>query len=200
MKNKLNNSKQVSILSTKRGFWQFIYDHIPLEAEFKKRWLNKYTRAGFFLGAILGALFGMYMVESQKVTIKDVGQIISTPVVGVKAEKPQVPCDYDPITYIRCRGEELGYSNKVITTAIRIARAESNFRPLVKNPSSTATGIFQFINSTWHRYCAGKNVYDYKDNIDCFYKLYAEQTERYSKKGLVYDFNDWDASRHAWEE
>jgi muramidase (phage lysozyme) len=32
---------------------------------------------------------------------------------------------------------------------LRIARCESNFRWDAKNPSSTASGVFQFLSSTW---------------------------------------------------
>lgn len=112
----------------------------------------------------------------------------------------ETPCDFDAITYIRCRGEQLGHSNRVIKTAIRIARAESNFRPDAKNPKSSATGVFQFLWSTWDAYRCEGEKWDFVDNVNCFYKVYEQQTARYAKKGLIYDFNDWNASRSKWEE
>lgn len=33
--------------------------------------------------------------------------------------------------------------------ALRVAKCESGLNPLAKNPSSTATGIYQFLDSTW---------------------------------------------------
>ena len=166
-----------------------------------KRNAVTYRRNSLLAAATLGLLFGLIVAPTiykwiNPPMLDPKGTVIDIKPIEVKAI--EIKCDYDPITYIRCRGEQLGYSNKVITTAIRIARAESNFRPMAKNPTSTATGIFQFINSTWHSYCKGKNIYDFKDNIDCFYKVYAEQTTRYAKKCLIYDFNDWNASKAVW--
>lgn len=34
-------------------------------------------------------------------------------------------------------------------TALAIAKCESNFNPLAQNSTSSAGGVFQFINSTW---------------------------------------------------
>lgn len=33
--------------------------------------------------------------------------------------------------------------------ALSIARCESGLNPLAKNPNSSASGVFQFLNSTW---------------------------------------------------
>ncbi len=48
--------------------------------------------------------------------------------------------------------------------AVRIARAESDFDPLAKNPHSTASGVFQFLDSTFHTYCIQK--YKLTDTIE----------------------------------
>jgi soluble lytic murein transglycosylase-like protein len=37
-----------------------------------------------------------------------------------------------------------------VSLALGIARCESRFDPKAKNPNSTASGVFQFIRSTWH--------------------------------------------------
>ena len=58
-----------------------------------------------------------------------------------------------------------------IYTALRIAKCESNYNPIAKNKSSSASGIYQFLNSTWSRSCSG-DVFNYKDNISCFMKFY----------------------------
>ena len=55
--------------------------------------------------------------------------------------------------------------------ALRIAWCESRYDSAAKNSSSSASGVFQFINKTWKKYCAG-NRFDAEDNIDCFVKLY----------------------------
>lgn len=46
---------------------------------------------------------------------------------------------------IRARWAGTGHEER----AVRIARCESGFDPLAKNRSSTAFGVFQFLNSTW---------------------------------------------------
>lgn len=151
---------------------------------------------GFFAGVILSKT--LWDIKHPKSTSpKPLGQTIQIKPIEVEAH--ETPCDFDAITYIRCRGEQLGYSNEVIMTAIRIARAESNFRPTAKNAKSSATGIFQFLWSTWDAYKCEGEKWNFVDNINCFYKLYGVQTERYAKKGLIYDFNDWNASRNKWD-
>lgn len=46
---------------------------------------------------------------------------------------------------IRARWAGTGHEER----AVRIARCESHFNPHAQNRSSTAYGIFQFLNSTW---------------------------------------------------
>ena len=150
--------------------------------------------AAFVLGSILGALFGCYLADGGSISIGSPEVLEQTiEVKAVEVTTPKIPCDYDAITYIRCRGQQLGYKDTDISVFVRIARAESNFNPLAKNKSSTATGIYQFINGTFHRYCTGKNVYNFVDNIDCFYKVL--ETDGYPKA-----LNHWNASRSKWEK
>ena len=56
------------------------------------------------------------------------------------------------------------------TLPLNIAWCESNFNPSVKNASSTATGIFQFLESTWEENCVG-DVLDPIANIRCGVRL-----------------------------
>ena len=130
-----------------------------------------------------------------------------SPVAEVKAENiltatPTPTCSLesiksDPITYIRYRGEELKIDNKVIMTMIRIAKPESNYNPKAKSKISTAAGLFQILIGTWENpvyHCTGDR-YSIVDNTDCAYKIYVEQAKAYSKKGLVYQFSDWNESK-----
>lgn len=126
---------------------------------------NKFLGA-FILGALIGTIFGSWLwqqfhpeIEPQKI----VQEVQATRFCG------------DPISYIRCRGEDLGVSNQEIMKLIRIAKCESNFQPNAKNKTSSATGIFQFLWSTWDaNRCEGEK-WDYVDNINCAYKVYAKQ-------------------------
>ena len=94
---------------------------------------------------------------------------------------------YDNIDKIRCIGEDLGYDGKVISTMIRIARAESNFRSNAKNPTSTASGIFQIIYGTWNSNDCQGSAFNAEDNIRCAYKLYANR-----------GFQPWASSSSKW--
>lgn len=157
-----------------------------------ERWFNRYTRASALYGLIIGSLIGCYIADNpagHKITAP---KPLETKIEVKEVKAQETPCDYDAITYIRCRGQRLGYDDFTISKFVRIARAESNFNPLAKNKSSTATGIYQFINGTFHSYCKGKNVYDFKDNVNCFYKVL--EVDGYPK-GL----NHWNASKAKWD-
>ena len=56
-------------------------------------------------------------------------------------------------------------------TAVRIAMCESSLCPTAKNPTSSATGLFQFMTGTWNAYCAGDRL-NVEDSTRCFIKLY----------------------------
>lgn len=56
-------------------------------------------------------------------------------------------------------------------TALRIANCESGFNPQAKNKTSSASGLYQFINSTWNNYCTGDRM-NAEDNAQCFMELY----------------------------
>jgi hypothetical protein len=138
----------------------------------------------------LTILFWLYYYNNVMSVSND---IITEVKVEVKEEivNPRAYYEAEPLRYIRFRGQELGYDDPTIGVFIEIARAESNFRPHAKNPRSTATGIYQFIHGTFHAYCKGMNVYDFVDNIDCFYIVL-------EKDGLTRGLNHWNASRSVW--
>lgn len=80
--------------------------------------------------------------------------------------------------------------------ALAIANAESGLNPNAKNASSTASGLYQFINSTFLRYCIQR--YNFTDSLDdkndpdiqikCAITLLSEGGE-----------NHWNASRKYWQ-
>lgn len=77
----------------------------------------------------------------------------------------------------------------------RIALCESNNDPHNKNKHSSASGRFQFLWSTWHRYGTEfwgddfykKNIWDWTDNTDLAWYVYT-----------TYGTNDWNASKNCW--
>lgn len=67
------------------------------------------------------------------------------------------------------------------------------FNPNAKNPNSTASGIFQFIEGTWEAMCEG-DVFNEDDNVRCGTKVLAKEN------GIKH----WEASRkegfgNGWE-
>ena len=154
------------------------------------RWFNKYTLAAFAWGVLVGFYIGVIL--AQNTSPKALGTMIKPEVAQATTDKYKergyAYC-YDPIICIRDVGEELGVPNQDIITMIKIARAESNFKPNAKNPNSTATGIFQIIIGTWDgNRCEGER-WDFVDNIKCAYKLYKTR-----------GFQPWNASRSKWSQ
>lgn len=83
------------------------------------------------------------------------------------------------------------------TTAVAIAKAESNFVPNAKNASSSASGIFQYINGTFKSFCIEKykltDTMEDKNDIsiqaDCATRMLAEGGEHH-----------WSESAHVWDK
>ncbi len=80
------------------------------------------------------------------------------------------------------------------TLLLAIAKAESGLNPWAKNKNSSASGIFQWINSSWRDICRPlgfSDVHNPKENVEC-----AAIT---IKKGGLFH---WSASRYGsngWE-
>lgn len=171
-------------------------DRRTKKGKFVARWFNKYTKAAFVAGLLVGGLAGLVLANPSIASPKPLQQM-KVEEVGAVTDKYQERgysrC-FDPIICIRDLGEELGFDNQTILTAIKIARAESNFNQYAKNKSSTAKGIYQFIDGTWRAYCLKDgNVYDYEDNIRCFYKVLKTD-------GTVKGLGHWASSKGAWNK
>ena len=138
--------------------------------------------------AVMGVLIvAMYCVRFLPVPLSSNLPVLKPSVVNAFEERGYPYC-FDPIICIRDVGEELGVPNQEIMTMIRIGKAESELVPTAKNPISTATGIFQIIDSTWNSCgCSGDKT-DYIDNIKCSYRVLKVQ-------GL----GAWEESRGEWE-
>ena len=154
-----------------------------------KRWFNKYTLASAMWGFLIGSMLGMYFSLNSQISSPEALESTFVPqVVKIKAEESKDV--KTPLKYIRIKGQELGFDDYTISKFIRVARCESGFNldPNAKNPNSTATGVFQIIIGTWDgNRCTGER-WDFKDNIDCAYKLL-------DRRG----FQPWEASAHCWQ-
>jgi hypothetical protein len=71
-------------------------------------------------------------------------------------------------------------------TLLRIAQCESGMNPKAKNRNSSASGLFQIINSTFKQ-CEG-DVFNEDDNIACAVKLAKVRPT----------FSDWNESKRCW--
>lgn len=87
------------------------------------------------------------------------------------------------VTYL---SEKYGISPEL---PLNIAWCESRFIPHAKNASSTAEGIFQFIDGTWLNNCTDnlEDKLDAKKNIDCAVRMLSEGGEGH-----------WTASKDCW--
>lgn len=47
-----------------------------------------------------------------------------------------------------------------LTWALRVANCESRYNPQARNPSSGASGLFQFMPATWNANFPGWNLWD----------------------------------------
>lgn len=79
--------------------------------------------------------------------------------------------------------------------ALAIAKCESQFVAGARNPSSSAKGVYQFLDGTWSRYALlhwgtvqGKDVLNYGDNVELGTWVIAN-----------YGTADWLASAACWD-
>ncbi|MEK9208042.1 MAG: lytic transglycosylase domain-containing protein [Patescibacteria group bacterium] len=68
-----------------------------------------------------------------------------------------------------------------------IVQCESGWKAHAKNPNSTASGLAQFIASTWAKWGQG-DVFDPYNNLNAMVDLYRTQGTR-----------PWDESRSCWQ-
>lgn len=146
-------------------------------------WFNRYTASAALWGFLIGALVSMYFSLDAKTPMLDPrGQAIVPQVVEVNAttdkyqERGYAFC-YDPIICLRDVGEELGFSNKDITIAIKIAKAESGMNPMALGKNTNGTfdvGLLQ-INDVHNKRISRQDRLDFEKNIRFAYQLRKEQ-------------------------
>jgi len=66
--------------------------------------------------------------------------------------------------------------------SLRIAFCESSYDPKAQNKTSSAKGLYQFVNKTWQAYCKGDPL-NAEDNLNCFIKLYPQHSSWWKCKG-----------------
>ncbi len=90
----------------------------------------------------------------------------------------------------------VGYDHEFFDLADRIIIAESGWKPDIKNASSSASGLFQFLDSTFEHYCIEYYQFavdmNQKNNpyiqIDCAIHMIADGGLRH-----------WSESEHLWD-
>lgn len=155
--------------------------NLSKKERFYKTEVFKQRRAGFVLCLIIMALIAcpIYDKYRKPPLSQPLSQTISHQVIAQedKYSKRGYKRCYDAIICIRDIGEELGFSNRQILTAIRIAKAESGLRTDAINKNSNGTfdiGIFQ-INDVHSKRISRTDRFDMEKNISFAYKLRTEQ-------------------------
>ena len=94
---------------------------------------------------------------------------------------------------IRLKSEKQGINGDL---AVKIAKAESGFNPNVKNPNSSASGLYQYLDSTFESYCIKK--YEFANSLE-------EKNDPYIQidcaLAMIKDggLHHWDASKIYWK-
>jgi hypothetical protein len=156
-----------------------------LKIDKRKRFYKKFGgyKTNDYVGAIvMGLLAGLILAitlynathaspkapQSTQPTVQSIVAVV---------EAHELPCDYDPMTYIRCSGEKLGKTNEQIMTLIRIMKCESNGRVDALNKNTNGTfdvGVLQ-INDVHNKRISRADRMDFVKNIDFGWKLHTEQ-------------------------
>lgn len=146
----------------------------------QRRWLKKNgkTLLGVtVLSMFAGCILACYIFNRNNVEIISP---VSKPEVKIEVkqvEAVETPYCYDPITCIRDIGEEMGFSNQEIITAIKIAKCESGLRPDAINVNKNKTadlGVFQ-INDVHGKRISRQDRLDFVKNIRFAWTLRKEQ-------------------------
>ena len=159
-------------LRTKAGRAYKLEAKLQRKKEFRQ-WMISAVALGFLAGAVLTSTLWQAF-NRPKVTPEASPEPLKQ-TIEVKAV--EIPCDYDPITYIRCSGEKLGKDNQTIMTMIRIAKAESGLRPDAIHYNNNGTydiGVFQ-INDVHSKSISRADRFDYVKNIDYAWELQTRQ-------------------------
>lgn len=98
------------------------------------------------------------------------------------------------VAYARHYGADVELSlNVACAESCFMENGTPDFNPSAKNPNSSATGVFQFIKSTWAGMCEG-DVLNVHDNVSCGTRILANG-----------GISHWEASREegfggGWEK
>ena len=110
------------------------------------------------------------------------------PVVIIAKEEPVATTTplSTPSVQEKIMEEAENYGELTKEIALKIADAESDFVEKAKSPTSSAKGVYQFIDSTFASHCEG-DALKADDNIPCAVKLIGEGK-----------YNHWNASKDVW--
>ena len=93
-----------------------------------------------------------------------------------KVEEPKKPQTISDLIvyYAEINGADVNLALNVACaeSCTRNSEGQVMFNSKAKNPSSSASGVYQFVNGTWRSSCKG-DVLDAEDNIKCGTKILA---------------------------
>lgn len=95
-------------------------------------------------------------------------QLISTPITDPYIQKKWASPTAQVEWVIRTEAEKAGVNYQ---EALSVAKCESGLDPKAQNKSSTAKGIYQWLDGSY-AYVGGKDPFDVEENVRLFMKYY----------------------------
>lgn len=154
------------------------WDIIHLVKSIMKFSLNKQKSSNLLIGVlfvllcgVIAALFGPKHASAIEISEFRVNIAQSTVYMSVEQFPVAKPRKLLQPTRAQVRAEiiyQANIHNVRVEDALRIAQCESGFLYNAKNNTSTAKGVYQFINGTWDWVGAKGHQFDYQENIRQF--------------------------------
>ena len=138
------------------------YKFLPAYAAIGLIIFTLFVAMAHYWGGVIGVKYGSWRYRLEML-----------PPIKQSPDNYQKPNQYDIAMEIIKQSRQSNFNPSI---SLKIAICESNLNHLATSNKSSAKGVYQFIDKTWSNYCNG-DVYNYKDNIACFIKLYEKYPE-----------------------
>ena len=101
----------------------------------------------------------------------------STSTTKTSVLPPRIALTRDEMSQLLIQG---GWPQDLIEEALSVSFCESQWKPWARNPSSSASGLFQFLSVTWFEWGSG-DVFDPLDNVSAAWRLYSATTPPWTR-------------------
>lgn len=117
------------------------------------------------------------------------GEITEKPVGGLAQEGETVKHPVSPKDLLAERGR-LAFGEHEVPALLKLVEKESSFNHLAQNPTSTAFGWFQFLDSTWQAYGCEKTT-DPEKQIECGFRYIEKRYGMPSEALAFHQLHNW---------